>query len=47
MHPSMRLEYGPKSGAILGELFLATSLKKITDDKRQGGVFFIGFGYIM
>ena len=26
MHPSMRLEYGPKSGAILGELFLTTSL---------------------
>jgi len=26
MHPLMRLEYGPKSGAIPGVLFLAPSL---------------------
>ncbi len=31
MHPTMRLEYGPKSYAISEALFNATSLKKIKD----------------
>jgi len=33
MNPSLRLEYGPNSGAILGAFFIATSLKQSNTQK--------------